>query len=193
MNARLDWRLVNARLALAEQAMERALQPSPERIAKAYRERALHLATAPACRLAASGEPVIVFQLGEARYSIGLEHVAEVIPLPAVTPVPGAPKHIAGVISVRGEIRPLMDLKALLGIPGEAANPGYGLLLNKPSPGLGLQVDVLEGVSHFAREDAELVDISRYVTGRTAGAGMLLSVDAVLGALIDALEGRLSS
>jgi purine-binding chemotaxis protein CheW len=106
-----------------------------------------------------------------------------------VTPVPGAPKHIAGVISVRGEIRPLIDLKTLLGIPGEAPNPQYGLLLNKPSPGLGLQVDLVEGVGHFAREDAELVDISRYITGCTAGAGMLLSVDAVLGVLVDALEG----
>ena len=193
MNARLDWRLVNARLALAEHAMERVSQPSPERIAQAYRERAIRLAIAPVCRSAASSEPVMVFRLGGARYSIELEHVAEVIPLPAVTPVPGAPKHIAGVISVRGEVRPLMDLKALLGIPGGEANPGYGLLLNKPSPGLGLQVDVLEGVGHFARENAEPVDISRFVTGRTTGAGMLLSVDAVLGTLVDAPQGRSSS
>src|SRR5580698_7180768 len=47
MNERLDWRLVNARLALANQAMERALQPSPERIAKVYRDRAQRLAVVP--------------------------------------------------------------------------------------------------------------------------------------------------
>jgi len=183
MNERLDWGLVNARLALADRALERALQPSPERIANAYRERAVRLAIVPPSRSAASNQPVIVFQLGGARYSILLEHLAEVIPLHAVTPVPGAPKHIAGAISVRGEIRPLMDLTMLLGIAAGEPKPGYGLLLNKPRPGLGLRVDLVEGVGHFAREDSEPVEICRYITCRTSNAGMLLSVDALLSAL----------
>jgi chemotaxis signal transduction protein len=184
MNERLDWRLVNARLALANQAMERALQPSPERIAKVYRDRAQRLAVVPPNAAAASREPVIVFRLGAARYSIGLEYVAEVIPLHAVTPVPGTPKHIAGVISVRGEIRPLMDLKSLLGLPGGDAEVGYGLMLNRPKPGLGLQVDAVEGVGHFNPADAEPVDVSRYIRCRTATAGMVLSVEGLVSAIL---------
>jgi hypothetical protein len=157
MNERLDWGLVNARLALADRALERALQPSPERIANAYRERAVRLAIVPPSRSAASNQPVIVFQLGGARYSIPLEHLAEVIPLHAVT--------------------------MLLGIAAGEPKPGYGLLLNKPRPGLGLRVDLVEGVGHFAREDSEPVEICRYITCRTSNAGMLLSVDALLSAL----------
>jgi purine-binding chemotaxis protein CheW len=188
MKSGTDWDSVKARLALANEGLERALQPSPEKIANAYRERAIRLAMVPSSRPAASIERVIVFRIGGERYSIGLEHLSEVIPLHDVTPVPGVPKHIAGVIGIRGEIRPLMDLRTLLGIETDAGqDPGYGLLLNKPAPGLGLQVDLVEGVGLFAHEDSQPVDISRYATCRSANAGTLLSVDALLGAL----EGRL--
>jgi purine-binding chemotaxis protein CheW len=184
LSGRLDWQLVKTRLIVAEQAVENALHPTPERVANLYRERAIRLAMIPPSQAARHREAVMIFRVGGERYSIGLDHLAEVIPLHGATAVPGTPKHVAGVINVRGEIRPLMDLKALLGIESaEERHRGYALLLNKQRLGVGLRVDFVEGAGYFAREEFQAVDISPYVTGRTAGAGMLLSVDAVLAAI----------
>jgi purine-binding chemotaxis protein CheW len=186
LSGRLDWQLVKKRLIVAEEAVENALRPTPERIANVYREHAARLSKIPTSQTDQDREPVMIFRLGGERYSIGLEHLAEVIPLRGVTPVPGTPRHVAGVLNVRGEIRPLMDLKALLEIEtAEEWRSGYALLLNKLRLGVGLRVDMVEGAGYFVREESQALDISRFVTCRTANAGMLLSVDA----LMEAIEG----
>jgi hypothetical protein len=60
--------------------------------------------------------PVIVLGIGKERYGIDLPDVAEVLPPVRATPVPGAAAVFAGVINVHGEIRPVIDLRRLLGM-----------------------------------------------------------------------------
>jgi chemotaxis signal transduction protein len=180
LSRRLDWGLVKARLVISGQEIENALHPTPERLARVYAERAVRLAKIPPSQARAS-EPVMIFRLGGERYSIALDRLVEVIPLRSATAVPGAPGYAARVINVRGEIRPLVDLKALLGIgSSDERNLGFALLLNKQSLGVGLQVDFVEGAGSYARQESQAVEVSRYVTCRTPEAGMLLSVDALL-------------
>jgi chemotaxis signal transduction protein len=184
LSGRLDWQLVKMRLIVAEKAIENALHPTPERVAAVYRERAARLSEMPCFLAAGASEPVMIFRLGGERYSIGIEHLAEVVPLQGATPVPEAPNYVAGVINVRGEIRPLISLKALLGIEtGGERQLGYALLLNKQRLGVALQADFVEGTGRFAREESQAMEGSRYVICRTAEAGMLLSVDALLSAI----------
>jgi len=57
---------------------------------------------------------VIVFALGGARYAVELRWVREVVTLGFVTPVPGAPPAIAGVVNLRGTVTPVLDLLAAL-------------------------------------------------------------------------------
>lgn len=56
---------------------------------------------------------VIVFAVEGARFAVELRWVREVITMGHVTPVPGAPSHIAGAINVRGVITPVIDLRVL--------------------------------------------------------------------------------
>ena len=56
---------------------------------------------------------VIVFATRWGRFAVELRWVREVVILGHVTPVPGAPAHIAGAINVRGTITPVMDVGKL--------------------------------------------------------------------------------
>jgi chemotaxis signal transduction protein len=59
----------------------------------------------------------IVLPIGEDRYGIELTDVREVVPEPLLTPVPGAPAAVLGVVNLRGEVVPVLDTAQLLGLP----------------------------------------------------------------------------
>jgi purine-binding chemotaxis protein CheW len=54
-------------------------------------------------------------------YALELAAVREVVPDPEVTPVPGAPPAVLGVFNLRGEVVPLFDTAALLGLDSAPA------------------------------------------------------------------------
>lgn len=59
----------------------------------------------------------LVFACGSSLYAVPAETAAEVVTLPALTRVPGAPMHVLGVFAHRGELLPLVDLARLVGRP----------------------------------------------------------------------------
>jgi purine-binding chemotaxis protein CheW len=61
--------------------------------------------------------------------------------------VPGAAPSVLGVTAVRGEIRPVIDLSRLLGLPSSGSAEGsHVLLLRVDAREVGLRVDAVEGV-----------------------------------------------
>ena len=94
-----------------------AIHSHQQRMEAVWRARAKRLSQRPDAT--ADGQnvlPVIVLRIGKERYGVDLSDVAEVLPPVRATPVPGAPAVFAGVINVHGEIRPVIDLRRLLGI-----------------------------------------------------------------------------
>jgi purine-binding chemotaxis protein CheW len=61
--------------------------------------------------------PLVVFHLGEEAYGLRLEEVREVIRVGLITPVPRAPSFVDGVINLRGEVMPVVDLRTRFGLP----------------------------------------------------------------------------
>jgi purine-binding chemotaxis protein CheW len=57
-----------------------------------------------------TGPMLLILRCGDEEYGIPVEQVREVIEAPQVTRVPLAPKHVAGVAAVRGDIIPVVDL-----------------------------------------------------------------------------------
>lgn len=57
---------------------------------------------------------LVVFHLGQERYALDAAAVIEVLPLVNVKPLAHAPVGVAGVIDVRGEIVPVVDLGQLV-------------------------------------------------------------------------------
>lgn len=58
---------------------------------------------------------VLVLEAGGRRYGVDLTDVERVQPCSAVTPLPGLPPPWAGLVNVRGEILPALDVPAYLG------------------------------------------------------------------------------
>ncbi len=63
----------------------------------------------------------LVFACGGSLYAVPSETAAEVVNLPSLTKVPGAPPHLLGVFAHRGEVLPVIDLAMLVGVKSEVA------------------------------------------------------------------------
>ena len=59
----------------------------------------------------------ITFKLGDEFFAINVAQVREVLELPLITKVPGAPDYMRGVINVRGKATPVVDLRRKFGLP----------------------------------------------------------------------------
>ncbi|MFO7172355.1 MAG: chemotaxis protein CheW [Bacillota bacterium] len=58
----------------------------------------------------ALAEQVVVFRVGEGFYAVPIGQVREVVAWTRPTPLPGSPPHVEGVLSLRGEVIPVVDL-----------------------------------------------------------------------------------
>ena len=92
-----------------------------------------------------SKSPVIsllMFEVGGARYAIGVENTEGVVDCPRTTPLPGPPEGVVGLTSVRGRMTIVMDL----GLEVRAEPARRRLILVKGDAQLGLLADRVEGI-----------------------------------------------
>jgi len=59
----------------------------------------------------------LAFWLGDEEYAVDILSVREIIGLPAVTRVPRTPPYVKGVINLRGQVVPVVDLRQRFGLP----------------------------------------------------------------------------
>jgi purine-binding chemotaxis protein CheW len=60
---------------------------------------------------------LLTFCLGDDPYAVPIERVREIVRLPTITPMPRVPDCVRGVISLRGEMVEVIDLRRRLGMP----------------------------------------------------------------------------
>ncbi|WP_167562530.1 chemotaxis protein CheW [Azospirillum humicireducens] len=84
-----------------------------------------------AARLADTGgmaERFVVFSLAGVEYGLPVAAVREVLRRPdSVTPLPNAPDFVSGVLTLRGEVLPLIDQRRLLHLPAVGGEATQGL------------------------------------------------------------------
>lgn len=56
----------------------------------------------------------LAFYLNQKNYAFPILKVNEVIVLPEITPIPKTPKYVKGVMNLRGQIIPILDLRLAL-------------------------------------------------------------------------------
>ncbi|MCF8034509.1 MAG: chemotaxis protein CheW [Desulfarculaceae bacterium] len=61
--------------------------------------------------------PWVILRLGRHRLALSARHVREMAAMPPITEVPGDSPLLRGMIDLRGELLPLMDLRRMLGLP----------------------------------------------------------------------------
>jgi purine-binding chemotaxis protein CheW len=60
---------------------------------------------------------LLSFQLGDEIYAVPLTSIQQIIKMRGITFVPRSPEYVAGVISLRGMVLPVFDLRRRLGLP----------------------------------------------------------------------------
>ncbi len=98
-------------------------------------------------KTAESNEPevqrqIVAFRVGEEVFGLEIGNVREVIEYREVTPVPRAPEFVAGIISLRGTILPVVDLRKRIGMePTEPSPETVILVLEVDGRRVGLVAD----------------------------------------------------
>ncbi|MDX1513812.1 MAG: chemotaxis protein CheW [Gammaproteobacteria bacterium] len=99
-------------------------------------------------------QALLEFRIGEERYGLPADVVDRVVNMVSITPLPGAPDVVSGVIDVAGELVPAISMRKRLGRPEMAISPDSYLCLarTKQRP-VALIVDAVSGVSGYRDED----------------------------------------
>jgi purine-binding chemotaxis protein CheW len=71
---------------------------------------------------------LLAFEAGGARFGIEMGTVREVLRAVFITPLPGAPPVVEGIIDVRGTVVPVYDLRARFGLPIRPLHPDHRLI-----------------------------------------------------------------
>jgi purine-binding chemotaxis protein CheW len=133
----------------------------------------------------------IVFALGGENFGIEISRVVEVLKAGDVIVVPDLPDYISGVMTVRGEVVPLMDMRKRFGVVPSggkhrtllvrAGGEKVGLLMDKvegitdfnegeitapPSIFMGLKAEYLEGIGKRRDNVVILLDLDNLITSR---------------------------
>jgi purine-binding chemotaxis protein CheW len=94
------------------------------------------------------------FRIGGEDYAIDIMRVREIIhPLP-ITPVPRAPAFVEGVVRLRGDVLPVLDVRKRLGLPpAPPTRKSRFLLVNVAGRRLALVVDEVREVLRLPRSE----------------------------------------
>ena len=109
----------------------------------------------------------VVFKLGRHELGIEISQVHEVLKWRAPAPVPRAPAFVEGVIDLRGEVVPVVDMRKRLGLAAPEPSPDTRIVIvGFGEERIGLIVDHVSEVSRIP-EDA-ISKAPKYFRGLTA-------------------------
>ena len=90
----------------------------------------------------------VLLRLGAEEYGLPIKRVQSIIRYEEPTPVPRAPSGVEGVVNLRGQVIPLIDLrKLLLGEPIEVTSASRIVVVDSQTGTVGLAVDTVHEVA----------------------------------------------
>lgn len=135
---------------------------------------------------------VVIFALGDIELAIDITQVREIDRLSPITHLPHVPVYVQGVVNMRGQLVPIVDLRARLGLrPRPAPKTARVVVAEVGDRSMGMVVD---RVCEVTRIPVDQIDDSRnvleglaaeYVAGLAKIDGrvvILLAVQNILGA-----------
>ena len=132
-----------------------------------YERRSLaHAVAQPAREIAQDQYRGVGYRVGKRRLISNFGEVVEIVPMPPVTPVPGAQPWLLGIGNLRGNLFPVVDLKQFL--EGERTvlhESQRVLVVRQPGGDVAVTIDELYGQRSFVDEhgiDANAVADGRY-------------------------------
>lgn len=99
---------------------------------------------------------LIVFRLGNEEYGVDIQQVREIIKITDITNVPKAPDFIEGVINMRGQIIPIMDLKKRLELQKTEKGEDTRIIITEVGENVvGMIVDSVSEVNRLPEKDID--------------------------------------
>ncbi|MBM7865835.1 chemotaxis protein CheW [Heliobacterium gestii] len=96
---------------------------------------------------------IVTFSLGPESYGIPIEQVQEIIRPSAVTYIPYAPPHVLGLINLRGNVIPVIDLRKRLFLqPQGEAKYNRIIVVHIQDIVVGLWVDAVSAVAAIGED-----------------------------------------
>ncbi len=184
----VDWKAIHRRLDHAAKALEQGLAPAPEERKRILKERATILAREQKDdQVIHDRLEVIEFLLAYERYAIESSWVREVYPLKEITPLPGAPAFVLGIINVRGQIVSVIDLKKFFDLPSKGLTDlNKVIIIGDGNMEFGLLADAVPGVRQVPCDEiqpslpTQTGVRAEYVRGLTADRLVVLDAAKIL-------------
>jgi purine-binding chemotaxis protein CheW len=130
---------------------------------------------------------LLEFRLAQERYAVETVYVREVYPLRNLTPLPCVPPFVLGVVNVRGQILPVLDIKKFFGLPEQGLTDLHRIVVVRDNGiELGLLADVVVAVRSIPVESLQsslptLTEIrAEYLKGVTAERLVVLDLARIL-------------
>lgn len=122
---------------------------------------------------------LLVFRIDAERYGVALGSVHRVLAAVQVTPVPGAPPVVAGVVDVHGTLTPVFDLRRRFGRPArEVSEDDHFILARAGERPVLLHVDEVSDIARV--DDSDVRDAGTVVQGEAISGIARLSDGLVL-------------
>jgi chemotaxis signal transduction protein len=135
---------------------------------------------------------VCLFTLGGDTYAILVELLTEIIISRKIFTVPTTPPHVLGVINLRGNIVPIVDIRPALSlpqqsVPGQIAivkygNVTFGIVVDHVSEVVGVPESSVKAISSEEGEQQPVKNRDRFLSGtieRETGDAALLNIESV--------------
>jgi purine-binding chemotaxis protein CheW len=130
----------------------------------------------------------LAFGLAGETYAVEIDRVAEILRPPPITEVPRAPETVLGVISVRGKLVTVLDLRKRFHLPPAPIDRKSRILLANAGTAeqVGLLVDDVQQVWRLASEEIEPAQVLGGEQGaHIAGIGRPAASDGAVLILLD--------
>jgi purine-binding chemotaxis protein CheW len=99
---------------------------------------------------------VVSFKLGSEEYGVDIAQVQEINRMVAVTHVPRAPQFMEGVINLRGQLIPIIDLRSRFGMPRAEHTKNTRIVVTEiGTKRVGMVVDSVSEVLRLPAEHIE--------------------------------------
>lgn len=135
-------------------------------------ERRQAAAVGQAAKASAEAMPVLRWTIGEEHYGTPLHKVREVAKAERITPVPGAPASLRGLVAWRGEVLNLFDPAPVLGASGDIGTDSRMIVLRSSRTRLALHVSAVTAVVPVeANVLAGFEGLTRFIDAEDGGGG----------------------
>ncbi len=187
--ANINWSEILQRVEKARESLERGAAPTPKEKGAILKARARVLAReTEEAGAAREFLDIIEFSLAAETYGIESAFVREVYPLKDLTPLPGTPPFVLGIVNVRGQILSVIDLKKFFNLPEKGLGQlNKVIIIRNDRMEFGILADAVLDARPIPLETIQAVPPTvtgigaGYLKGVAGGRMIILDAEKILG------------